>query len=105
MSEHIEAKHAGRGWDRRRCLLYRQIIAAFVGRMLPGATSLYVAAAFKLFIVYGPKGPKVILNSYKAFMQREIGAHGTLGWGERGSKQPDVDVARQTDSDREEDMK
>lgn len=86
MSEHIEAKHAGRGWGRRRCLLYRQLIAAFFGRMLPGATSLYVAAAFKLFIVYGPKGPKVILNSYKAFMQGEIGAHGTLGMGGEGQQ-------------------
>ncbi len=81
MSEHTEAEHAGRGRGRGRCLLYKQLITAFVGRMLPGATSLYVAAAFKLFVVYGPKGPKVILNSYKAFMQREIGAHGTLGWG------------------------
>lgn len=81
MSEHTEADHAGRGWGRGRCLLYKQLIIAFVGRMLPGATSLYVAAAFKLFIIYGPKGPKVILNSYKAFMQREIGAHSTLGLG------------------------
>lgn len=64
-----------------RCLLYKQLITAFAGRMLPGATSLYVAAAFKLFVVYSPKGPKVILNSYKAFMQGEIGAHSTLGWG------------------------
>lgn len=73
--------------------------------MLPGTTSLYVTAAFKLFIVYGPKGPKVILNSYKAFMQGQIGAHSTLEkWRGAASKQKRMQQPR-TDRQTDRDMK
>lgn len=83
-----EQAHRGgacrKGRGRGRSLLYKQLVAVFVSHMFPGSPSLYVTAAFKLFVVYGPKGPKVILNSYKAFMQGQIGAHSTLGR-ERGA--------------------
>lgn len=49
-------------------LLYKQLAVVAVDAALPGATSLNVAAPFKLFVVYGPKGPKVILDSYKALV-------------------------------------
>lgn len=84
---HTEAKHAGillkgEGWGGDgQSLLYEQLIVAGVDDVLPGATSLNVAAPFKLFVVYGPKGPKVILDSYKALVQGEVSAHSTL---ERG---------------------
>lgn len=87
---HIEAKHAGvwlkRGGVRRggRCLLYKQLIKALVDSTLPGATSLHVSAPFKLVFIYGPKGPKVIFDSYKALVQGQISAHGTLGMGGGG---------------------
>lgn len=52
-----------------------------------------MAAALKLLIINSPKGPKLILYSHKALMQRKVGANGTLGKQtsrERG--QPDADA-------------
>lgn len=59
----------------RKCLLYERL----VGGAFPRAASLYVAAALKLLIINGPKGPKLILYSHKALMQGKVGANGTLG--------------------------
>lgn len=68
--------------------------------MLPGTAALYVTAPFKLFVVYGPKGPKVILDSYKAFMQGQIGAHSTLEMG-RGRQADRHGCSNRRQTDRE----
>lgn len=72
---HIEARHAGillegegLGVGGGRSLLYKWLVVVVVDDMLPGATSLNVTAPLKLFVVYGPKGPKVVLDSYKALV-------------------------------------
>lgn len=72
---HIEAKHAGTlleeggvGVGGGRSLLYKWPVVVVADGMLPGATSLNVTAPLKLCVVYGPKGPKVILDSYKALV-------------------------------------
>lgn len=64
---------------RRKCLLYEQLVKVLISGVFPRAASLYVAAALKLFIINGPKGPKIILYSHKALMQGKVGANGTLG--------------------------
>lgn len=67
------------GASRRKCLLYEQLVKVLISGVFPRAASLYVAAALKLLIINGPKGPKLILYSHKALMQRKVGANGTLG--------------------------
>lgn len=55
---------------RWKCLLYKQLVKALVSGKFPRAASLYVAAVLKLLIINSPKGPKLILYSDKALMQR-----------------------------------
>lgn len=64
---------------RRKCLLYEQLVKVLICGVFPRTASLYVAAALKLLIINGPKGPKLILYSHKALMQGKVGANGTLG--------------------------
>lgn len=47
-------------------------------RVFPGSASAQVAAAHKLLVVHAPPRPKVILVTYKAFMERQIGAYCVL---------------------------
>lgn len=76
---------------RRKCLLYEQLVKVLICGVFPRTASLYVAAALKLLIINGPKGPKLILYSHKALMQGKVGANGTLGKQTSG-EQPDADA-------------
>lgn len=96
---------AGRA-SRRKCLLYEQLVKVLISGVFPRAASLYVAAALKLLIINSPQGPKLILYSHKALMQRKVGANGTLGKqtsGERG--QPDADAVIDRTEDRHTDTR